>query len=173
MSRIVLKELQLRNFNYSSRHGLSERLAQNYLKKKGYEVWRGSSILGIAGSLNYYRFERVRFKRDRLENLLAKMLGTRLSKLREQLKKGIPDFLAYRNRKFIFVEVKLEGESLKPHQKECAALLESFGFEIMLVRIKKKVYRAEAVYVGSKLKVRTRQLRLKGVKKRAKPTKAF
>ena len=50
---MIIKELRLRNYPYKSRKGLSEKLAEKYLRKNGYEVFRGSrasifqSMLGI------------------------------------------------------------------------------------------------------------------------------
>ncbi|HIH38786.1 hypothetical protein J4460_03340 [Candidatus Woesearchaeota archaeon] len=36
---MIIKELKLRRFHYKSRKGLSERLLNAYLKKRGYQVY--------------------------------------------------------------------------------------------------------------------------------------
>ncbi len=138
---MVIRELRLRDYPYKSRRGLAERLVRKYLEKKGYDVFRGYSILGKECSAYYDEYENVRKKYDRLEVILLNRLGLRLYELRELLDSGIPDYFASKADDVFFVEVKLEHEQIKGHQLECMQLLEKFGFKVVVLRIKKKVYR--------------------------------
>ena len=142
---MLIKEVQLRNYPYQSRSGLAERIAKNYFEKSGYEVFRGQAIL--RNSINYHVYENVKRKYDRLENILLNKLGLDLYLLRNQLKKGIPDFFCFRkqDKRMFFAEIKLEHEQIKPHQLECMSILEKYGFNVVLIRIKSKMYRAESI----------------------------
>ena len=140
---MLIKEVQLRDYPYKSKRGLAERLAKRYFEKNGYELFRGYAIL--RNSTNYYLYENVKKKYNRLENILLGKIGLNLYLLREQLHKGIPDFFLYRKQDndCFFAEIKLEHEQIKSHQLNCMELLESFGFKVIVLRIKSKIYRAE------------------------------
>jgi len=138
---VIIKELKLREFPYRSRRGLSERLANHYFGQRGYEVFRGTMVLGREFSVNYELYENVKRKYDRLEAILTERLGLRLWVMREELTGGIPDFFVHKPGDCFFAEIKLEHEQIKPHQLQCAAKLEGFGFKVMLLRIKSKPYK--------------------------------
>jgi len=149
---MIIKEVQLRNYAYKSRKGLAERQIQKYLERQGYEVFRGTMILGQSHSYYYYRYSNVKQKYDRLEILLISRCD--LNQLRKSIAwKGIPDFFAHRktDNKTMFVEVKLEHEQLSKAQFEQIRILESFGFNVVVIRLKQKIYREEtAVDVENK-----------------------
>lgn len=158
---MILQELKLRNYPYKTRRQLSEKLVHQYFLKKGYEVFRGTRILGHEGSLNYELYPNVKRKYDRLEKILYKKLGLHLWTLRELLGKGIPDFFVHKGNTSFFVEVKLEHESIKKHQLACMKLLTEFGFDSVIIRVKSKPHllkkivevnedHLETVYVVSK-----------------------
>ena len=127
--------------------GCCERLARKYFEKKGYEIFKGRTILGKEFSINYDVYPNVKDKYDRLEVILLNDVGVLLQTLRSFLitPKGLPDFFIHQKylKKSFFVEVKLEHEQIKPHQLETMHTLESFGFDIIVLRIKSKVYREE------------------------------
>src|SRR3990167_2373060 len=110
---MLIKEVQLRNYPYKRRQGLSERLFRRYFTKKGYEVFRGQSVLGKEFSVYYELYFNVRRKVDRMEAILAEKLGGSLEDFRKILRttKGIPDYFVYKHGECSFVEVKLENES--------------------------------------------------------------
>jgi hypothetical protein len=142
---MILQELKLRSYQYKSRRGLSEYLAKNHLSKRGYEVFRGTMVLGREWSTNYEKYENVKAKYDRLEGILLRKLGLRLWQLRDELTGGIPDYFAHRSRDdCFFAEIKLEHEQVKQHQLSCMALLEQFGFRVVVLRLKSRPYRLKA-----------------------------
>jgi hypothetical protein len=138
-----VKEIQLRNYPYKSRKGLSEKIAKKYFQKKGYEVFRAAMVLGKEFSFYYEEYENVKNKYDRLEKILIKKLNLKLYNFRKELLEagGIPDYFIHRIGTYIFTEIKLEHESIKPHQLQCMKIIESYGFQTMLIRIKSKLYR--------------------------------
>ena len=139
---MIVEELPLRNYQYKSKRGLSERIAKKYFLRLGYEVFRGTMLLGKEWSFNYDKYENVQKKYDRIEKILMDFLGLRIWSLRAQLAfGGIPDFFVYKKRKMHFVEVKLEHEQIKPHQLQCMALLERYGFQTRVLRIKQRPFR--------------------------------
>ncbi|MBD3204498.1 hypothetical protein GF327_09480 [Candidatus Woesearchaeota archaeon] len=142
---MIIKDLKLRDYPYKSRKGLSERLAKKHFKKKGFEVFRGSAVLGKRNSFYYYIYPNVKNKYDRLEKILEKKLDKSLVFFRKLLRvtKGIPDYFVFRDidEKMMFVEVKLEHEQIRIHQFEAMSLIEAYGFDVIVVRYKKKIYR--------------------------------
>jgi len=140
---MLIKEVQLRDYPYKSKRGLAERLARRYFEKNGYEVFRGYAIK--KKSENYDKYLNVKKKQDRLETILIKKLGLQFYILKQELRTGIPDFFLYRKQDndCFFAEIKMEHEQLKSHQLRCISLLESFGFKVVVLRIKSKIYRAE------------------------------
>ncbi len=162
---MLIKELQLRNFPYKSRKGLAERLVKRYFEKRGYEVFRGLRVLGREFSVNYYEYENVRQKYDRMEKILYERLGDRLLEFRKAIfkAKGVPDFIVSKDDECFFVEVKLEHESLKPNQQPCLKLLESYGFNTAVIRVKSRPFRiqSEVNLEDKQKKVLVRQERLR------------
>ena len=140
---MIINELQLNNYPYATRHGLAERLVRRHFEKKGFEVYRGYQVLGKEHSLNYEKYEPVARRYDRLEEILYRKLYGGLLYLREviRLTAGVPDFFIHFNGYCAFVEVKMEHESIKKHQYECMRFLEGLGFECIVVRLKRKIYR--------------------------------
>ncbi len=142
---MIIEELKLRNYPYKSRKGLSETIAKNHFQKRGFEVFRGTMILGKEWSVNYGLYENVKKKYDRLEAILFKKLKMKLYDLRAELKGGIPDFFVYKLKDSFFAEIKLEHEQVKAHQFKCLKLLEEYGFKVRVLRVKSKPYRLKAV----------------------------
>jgi|SRR3989344_1827136 len=142
---MILQELKLRNYPYKSRHRLSERIVRNHFLKSGFEVFRGTSILGAEQSMYYDLYPNVRKKIDRLERILLGKIGLKLWILRNIVSNGIPDYFIHKNGKSFFVEVKLEHESIKKNQLNCMQLLENFGFDIFIIRVKENPYRIKSV----------------------------
>ena len=100
-------------------------------------------------SFNYFLFPNVRKKHDRLEQILKNKLGINLVFFRNLLTitKGIPDYFAYRNtdHKMFFAEVKLGHEQIKNHQYWCMSLIEAYGFEVVVLRLKRNIYRKKSI----------------------------
>jgi|TARA_B100000315_G_C14380264_1_gene497106 hypothetical protein len=140
---MIIKELQLRNYSYKNRKGLSESLVRRYFEKKGYEVFRGRQVLGKQFSKRYKELEAVKKRYTRLETLLKEQLGKDLLKFRKAIFKlsGIPDFFLHKAGYCFFVEVKLEHEQIKNHQLQCMKALELFNLPCYIYRIKSKPYR--------------------------------
>lgn len=153
---MILQELTLSKFPYVSRKGLSERLVKCYLQKKGYEVYRSVRIIGKEYSLRYIMYDNVQRAYDRVESLLRRKLQDKYERFCEEITcKGLPDFFVYRRRpveEWIFVEVKLEHESIKPCQSIMLKRLEEIGFLCRIIRIKKASYVkvAKAVWDGNR-----------------------
>ncbi len=160
---MLIRELRLRDYPYKSRKGLSERFVKSFLRKKGYEVFRGTTILGPVYSVNYHLYDNVRKKYERLEEILCERLGEALPSFRSSLPSGIPDFFAYCKKESFFVEVKLEHEHIKKHQLECMSYLEKHRFKVVVFRIKKNVYReaTEVDIENNKRVVKVRQKRFR------------
>jgi len=158
---MLIKEVQLRDYPYLSRKGLAERLARRYFERNGYDVFRGYAIL--RNSINYHKYENVRKKYDRLERILLKRLGLCLYLLREELGRGIPDFFLYRkdDNNCLFAEVKLEHEQIKPHQFACMKVLEEYGFKVIVLRMKSKIYRAEILLHNGDRRILVKQEKLR------------
>lgn len=141
---------ELQRETHGDRRGLAERIARRHLEREGYELFCGRQLLGPELSVRYHRYAAVQRRYDRLEWILLERLGLRLWLLREELGtgRGLPDYLCVHERgvrrRLLLVEVKLEHEQLKLHQLACIRLLERYGFETMLMRIKRRVYRVRA-----------------------------
>ncbi len=118
-------------------------MARRWLERRGFEVFKGFTVRGREHSLAYHTYPNVKRKYNRLERILRAKLGRRLKEFRLSLESGLPDYFAWhrRLRRCIFVEVKLEHEQLKDHQLECMRLLEGFGFDVMVIRVKSRIYR--------------------------------
>ncbi|MBS3127703.1 VRR-NUC domain-containing protein [Candidatus Woesearchaeota archaeon] len=141
---MIIKEIKLSSYPYVSRRGLSEYLAKHYFLKKGYTVFRGHMVLGKAYSLYYPLYPNVQNKYNLLERILLQKLQLLLYLLRDDLKKqqgGLPDFFCYKKEDMFFAEIKLEHEQLKKNQLQCIRLLERYGFEVLVFRLKKRIYR--------------------------------
>ncbi|MEK6968695.1 MAG: VRR-NUC domain-containing protein [Nanoarchaeota archaeon] len=140
---MLIKEIQLRNYDYASRHGLSERIARKRLVKQGFKVYRGIGFFGFKAIKVDYPAVVNKYKE--LESELTGRLGYSLFAIQLALgsAKGIPDFLCLSDKEIVFVEVKLEHESIKPHQLRVMRVLEDFGFKVMVFRLKQKVFRIE------------------------------
>jgi hypothetical protein len=141
-----VKEIRLRDYPYKSHRGLAERIVRGYYVKRGFEVFRGSMLLGKEYSQRYTQYLTVRRRYDRLELALESAVGNDLPALRKRVSKcrGIPDFAIMRG-SLAFVEVKLEHEHIKPHQLHCMQILEQYGFKVYVVRLKKKPYRLHTI----------------------------
>ena len=125
---MLIKEIKLKDYPYSSRKGLSERIVKNYFLKSGFEVFKGNYILGREFSSNYYLYENVQNKYRRFEQIIQQKIGIDLDFVRNSILKiqGVPDFFVYRklDDKSFFVEVKLENEQIKQRQYDCICLVE-------------------------------------------------
>lgn len=97
--------------------------------------------LGVEYSVNYHLYENVKRKYDRLEAILQRRLGARLEDFRKSLGSGIPDFFVHNRTESFFVEAKLEHEQVRKGQLSRIRLMEKFGFMVVVVRIKRHVYR--------------------------------
>ena len=141
---MIITQIQLRNYPYKSRRGLSEKIVKDHFTKQGYKIFRGIRILGKENSINYYLYPNVKKKYDELENIMRSILGKNLENLRNLVKitNGIPDFFIFDpiTKKSKFIEVKMENEYIKKNQLECMEFLQSFGFETWVLRVKKKIY---------------------------------
>ncbi len=158
---MIIEEVKLKNRAYVSRHGLAEALVRRRLVRAGFDVFRGIGFFGPEALHVEYPVVIARY--ERLESLLRSQLGFGLFTLRSVLHspKGMPDFLCYKDGRFLFVEVKLEHEPIKKHQLAKMELLERFGFETKVVRVKQKPYRI--ISDSKKVMVRQKRFRRKVV----------
>ncbi len=149
---MIYKEVQFRNYPYKSRTGLAERIVKGYFEKRGFEVYRGIRTIVRQRTLRYFLYENVKRAYDRVETIIREHLQDRHREfVNSQSLKGMPDFIIHRKypgKMTAFVEVKFEHESIKKHQKDCLAKLESFGFVSMIVRVKSKVRTVEILDNG-------------------------
>jgi hypothetical protein len=142
---MIIQEIKLKNYPYKSRRGLSEKLAKNLFVKNGYEVFRSVMIFGKEFSVNYNLYENVKKKYDRLEEILINRFNIDFIRQKIKSRKGLPDYLIFKDNIFLFVEVKLEHEQIKKHQLQCMKLLEELNFNVMILRIKSKPFRLKSI----------------------------
>lgn len=116
------------------RRGLSEQLVRKHYEKRGWVVWRG-------GLLNADRdpdtYPNVRKKYAQLMELLRKFRPGAIDELRYlcHIHHGMPDFLCYKDGRFVFIECKLGYEQLSKWQKLCIARLKAMGFPVEIHRL--------------------------------------
>ncbi len=117
-----------------NRNSLSETLTKKHLEKHGWKVWRG-------GSFNAHKEEdaypNVKRAYEQLNCLMEKHHPLHAETLRYfcHVHHGMPDFVAYKDGKFKFVECKLIYESLSGRQKQCITKLSKMGFAVEIYRI--------------------------------------
>ena len=119
----------------TNRSGLSEKTLRHELERQGWTVWRGSLINILRRDDLYPNVQRKYMK---LHELLSKFHPDKTEELKYlcDVHHGIPDFIAFRNGQFKFVECKLEHEQLSKRQKTCIKRLRNMGF---LVEVHKLV----------------------------------
>ena len=105
------------------RRGLAERQVRKRLERMGWEVWRGSGLLGI-----HVTYPRVVRKYLRLRRLIESHRPGILRSLNHMA--GMPDFVCVRNGTFLFVECKLAYERLSDVQKARMHELQRLGFRV-------------------------------------------
>lgn len=148
--------------NKSFRHGLSERVCRRKLLREGYEIWRG----GLFNILRDENYPNVEQKYRRLQDLLEQHHPGHFEYFSYvcAVHHGMPDFVCYKNGKFLFIECKLSHEQLLESQKKCMQLLLRLGFtvEIHIVADEKmKMTRAVTDIRSGKRLPKEKQLRLK------------
>jgi DNA polymerase elongation subunit (family B) len=136
---------------YGDYRGVSEMLVKRYLEKRGWLVWRGS-LVHIAGKSHEYPNVERKYK------ILCDLLDTYHPDVREHLAyicrvhHGMPDFICYRDGKFLFVECKLAYETVKTGQRICAQKLTELGFEVQIHRIVHEATKVRVAYVSRDMK---------------------
>lgn len=131
----LLKEVCLQiPLRTKNRKTLSEKLTKRHLEKRGWKVWRG-------GSFNAHKDEdaypNVKLAYERLNTLMERHHPAHAETLRYlcHVHHGMPDFVAYKNGRFKFIECKLIYESLSARQKRCIVKLVEMGFMVEIYRI--------------------------------------
>jgi hypothetical protein len=138
---------------YTKNKGLSERLIKRRLEAQGWTIWRG-------GCLNILKrdelYPNVRKKYETLMELLTYHHPDDIEKLQylSAVHHGMPDYLCYRNSRFLFVECKFKYEQLSEVQKQTIAKLKWMGFDVEVHKI-----------VGAPTKARTAIIDLSNGKK--------
>lgn len=165
MMEVEIIYLHKRNFEYKTNRGLSEKLVKNYYSKKGYLVWKGE-YLRFLGNESFYVYQKEKY--DKLIYEIKSKIGTkRFWKLIIYLKafSGIPDFIIKKNEELIFVEVKLNNESIKKNQLNSMLFLKEIGLNSVIVRVSdnKRIFKKELDLLTGKsyLKSYIPKLRLK------------
>ncbi len=115
---------------FLEKRGLSEKEFRRKLEKEGWLVWRGG-LIGIQDRDEVYPNVYRKY------SLLKKLLGKQYLALKymNKVHHGMPDFVCYRNKKFKFVECKLQYECLSKVQKKCIQKLLSLGFNVEVYRL--------------------------------------
>ncbi|MFW5746974.1 MAG: DNA polymerase domain-containing protein [Nanoarchaeota archaeon] len=114
---------------HKTRSGLSERRLKARLQRMGWEVWRGGLFHVMRhGAL----FPNVEKKYHKLFDLMDHHHPGVRPKLEylSAVHKGMPDFIAFRNGQFLFVECKLGHEQLSNRQRFCIKRLQELGFVV-------------------------------------------
>ncbi len=111
------------------RKGMSERELRKRLERQGWTVWRGA-LINILRRDELY--PNVRRKYEILKELLQDHHPHHFELLEYYcaVHHGLPDFLCFRNKEFLFVECKLGHEQLLPGQKICIQKLQKLGFKV-------------------------------------------
>src|SRR3989338_6006490 len=130
--RITSFEIPLHKFSKDKR-GFSENFVKKSLERKGYLVFR-PEFLHLDFS-DYY--PNVKRKYVLLGNLLEKYHPGRYEELRyiNHVHHGMPDFLCFKDGKFLFIECKLNHEPLLSGQRKTISRLFSMGFPVEIYRL--------------------------------------
>lgn len=118
----------------NSKRGFSEKTVRKKLEKQGWTLWRGG-FLYATKTIDPY--PNVLKKYTLLEELLNKHMPDTLEKLQytSRVNHGMPDFLAFKNKQFKFVECKLQYEQLSWRQKICISKVQKLGFCVEIYRV--------------------------------------
>ncbi|HLP79515.1 MAG TPA: DNA polymerase domain-containing protein [Acidobacteriota bacterium] len=148
---------------YEDYRGVSEQLIRKDLQKKGWLVWRGG-LIHYAGQKHEYPNVQKKYE------LLAQLLDKYHPDVRDHLSyicrvhHGMPDFICYKDGRFLFVECKLAYETIKTGQRICAQKLTDLGFEVQIHRIVHEPTKVRVAYVDTNMRraqIVDRQLALK------------
>ena len=136
---------------YDDYRGVSETLIKRDLEKRGWTVWRGG-LIHIAGKSHDYPNVQRKYQ------ILAELLDKHHPDVRDHLAyiclvhHGMPDFICFRDNKFLFVECKLAYETVKTGQRICAQKLTELGFEVQIHRIVHDATKVRVAYVTPDMK---------------------
>lgn len=144
------------------RKGYSEKAIRRRMEKSGWIVWRGGFLHATRKDELY---PNVRKKYELLEQLMDEHKPGMLEELQYMCKvhHGMPDFFAFKNGRFKFVECKLIYEQLSPAQKTCIKELLKKGYNVEMHRIVDHRTKAREAIVNVRTgekKVLEEQLRL-------------
>jgi len=153
---------------FPDRHGLAEREIKRRLEKQGWIVWRGELVGLLRHARNHPEQElyaNVKKKYELLELLLNDHHPSRLDDLQylSAVHHGMPDYLCYRQGRFLFVECKLCHEQLSRAQKFTIRRLQALGFGIEVHKLvdHRTKLRSAAVSIETNVaEIKERQLRL-------------
>ena len=142
---IEVHYIHKRDYNYKTNKGLSEKLARNYFKKQGFEVWRGS-FLHFIDNNEYFSYHRDKY--DALVQEIRQRIGQKKFLqlyLFLRANAGIPDFVMRKNAEFFFAEIKLNNESIKKNQIRTISFLNDLGLKTIIVRASdnKRIFKKE------------------------------
>lgn len=151
-------------FKYFSKQkkGLSESYVKKLLERKGFVVWR-SEYFHLDFTEHYYN---VRKKYDRLRDLLDKFHPGVLDELKylNHVHHGMPDFIVFKDNKFMFIECKFNHEQLMIGQRKCISKLLDLGFQVEIYKLVHPKTRARSVeedLITRQKKIKEKQMKLK------------
>jgi hypothetical protein len=131
----MIKEIYTTFKDKEERRGLSEERAKKKLEKEGWLVWRGELIGILRRGSDIY--PNVLRKYQLFESLMEKHHPQLLEELQylSAVHHGMPDYVAFREGQFKFVECKIGYEALRPGQKKTIARLINWGFTVEIHRL--------------------------------------
>jgi DNA polymerase elongation subunit (family B) len=149
------------------KRGLSEKIIKERMEKNGYIVWKSALINMIRDGVELY--PNAYRKYTKLNELLEKHHPGRLEELQymNHVNHGLPDYICFRNNEFLFVECKLQYESLSGKQKNCIKKLMDKGFTVevhKLVDCRTKTLHADIDILNGEKRIIEEQAMIKNFK---------